>query len=194
VLLTVDEAVFWVTTTHGGHGVHIWNLHLGTVFKILYVGSSTQKTRKGCHRANPGPKWLNVTAIVYTPAEFLIRLSILLQFLRIFIPHQREDKFTFYTIHGLIWCNGLFYLIKFIGLLALCVPRKKLWEPVRYKYIPLLPASPFSLFSSIDFASDISAGYEIPQSRIVTMMEEADCVHFTSGHLVATATMPTHGS
>lgn len=109
MLTTVDIVLFLVTTQQGGHGIHIWNLRTGTVLNLVH--------------------WFDITAIVYTPAECLIRVSILLQYLRIFVPNRRGDRVMYYAIHILVWCNCIFYLSKFIGLLALCVPAYKLWEP-----------------------------------------------------------------
>ena len=39
ILLTANDIVVWVTLVHGGHGVHIWNLRLGTELKLLYARS-----------------------------------------------------------------------------------------------------------------------------------------------------------
>ncbi|KAL8689055.1 MAG: hypothetical protein Q9224_004733, partial [Gallowayella concinna] len=109
IVLVADGVLFWITNNEGGHGAHAWDLHQGTAFRLCY--------------------WFQTTTAVYSPAEFLIKLSILLQYLRIFVPNRKNNRLMFYAIHILIWCNLIFYLSKFIGLLAICVPRRKLWQP-----------------------------------------------------------------
>ncbi|KAL8803404.1 MAG: hypothetical protein Q9182_003202 [Xanthomendoza sp. 2 TL-2023] len=109
LVLVADGVLFWISNLVGGHGAHSWDLQMGTAFRLCY--------------------WFQTTTAVYSPAEFLIRFSILLQYLRIFVPNKRNNRFMFYAIHLLIWCNLIFYLSKFIGLLAICVPRRKLWQP-----------------------------------------------------------------
>ncbi|KAL8806544.1 MAG: hypothetical protein Q9223_004598 [Gallowayella weberi] len=109
IVLVADAVLFWISNLVGGHGAHAWDLLLETAFRLCY--------------------WFQTTAAVYSPAEFLIRLSILLQYLRVFVPNKRNNRVMFYAIHLLIWCNLIFYLSKFIGLLAICVPRRKLWQP-----------------------------------------------------------------
>lgn len=35
--MTAVGVVFCLATVHGGHGIHIWNLHLRPVYELLYV-------------------------------------------------------------------------------------------------------------------------------------------------------------
>ncbi|KAL9579430.1 MAG: hypothetical protein Q9212_005119 [Teloschistes hypoglaucus] len=63
--------------------------------------------------------WVNISAIIHTPSEFLVRLSILLQYLRIFVPRRRNAVIMHYAIYALIACNFVFYPAKFIGFIAL---------------------------------------------------------------------------
>ncbi|KAL8638533.1 MAG: hypothetical protein Q9228_004316 [Teloschistes exilis] len=73
--------------------------------------------------------WTNINAIVLAPEEFLVGLSILLQYLRIFVPHRRNAQVMYHAIYALIASNFAFYLARFVGLIAFCVPREKLWKP-----------------------------------------------------------------
>lgn len=53
----------------------------------------------------------------------------------------------YYAIHAVIACNFVFYLVKFIDVFALCIPREKLWKPVRQTcFLSCLPA--FEIYTS----------------------------------------------
>lgn len=69
----------------------------------------------------------NVIEIIYNPIIFATKLSILLLFLRIFVPNGRST--TYYTIHVLIWLNLFFYIANVPIEIWPCIPRKKLWTP-----------------------------------------------------------------
>lgn len=72
---------------------------------------------------------VNVTSIVYSVTVFFIKLSILLQYLRIFVPNRKGNMAMFLTIHLIIWCNLLFYLLDVAFFIGLCNPRRKVWQP-----------------------------------------------------------------
>lgn len=69
----------------------------------------------------------NVIEIIYNPIIFATKLSILLLFLRIFVPNGRGT--TYYVIHVLIWLNLFFYIANVPIEIWPCIPRKKLWTP-----------------------------------------------------------------
>lgn len=54
------------------------------------------------------------------------KLSILLQFRRIFSPH-RIGK-AYYFIHALIWINLGYYIAADFAIIFICTPRRKLWD------------------------------------------------------------------
>jgi hypothetical protein len=58
----------------------------------------------------------------------LIKVNILLQYVRIFVPRGLRN-FTFWASHGLIWMNVIFYTIFVFLNLFVCQPRKKFWDP-----------------------------------------------------------------
>ena len=58
-----------------------------------------------------------------------VKLSILLQYLRVFVPLRREDLPLFTAIHACIWITILFYLAEVVFLVFLCTPREKIWHP-----------------------------------------------------------------
>ena len=64
------------------------------------------------------PLWLLI--ILFT------KFSILLQYLRIFIPNRGK---TYYLVHWFIWTNNVFFLLQFVLVMFQCIPRRKIWEP-----------------------------------------------------------------
>lgn len=98
-----------MTTRHGG-GVHMWNVQMKQFFALLY--------------------WVNLSSILYGPTIFFIKLSILLQYLRIFVPNRKGNMFMFVGVQACIWSLFLFYLVDTIFEIALCTPRKKIWNPL----------------------------------------------------------------
>ena len=73
---------------------------------------------------------------------FFIRLSILLQYLRIFAPTRKGNMFIFVGVHICIWSNLIFYFVETIFDITMCTPRKKIWNP-------LLPGHCFNVDASI---------------------------------------------
>lgn len=70
-----------------------------------------------------------MSAIVYAPTVFFIKLSILLLYLRIFVPNRKADMFTFVGVHAILWPTLLFYVIHTFFVIFICTPREKLWNP-----------------------------------------------------------------
>ncbi|KAG6993742.1 hypothetical protein G7Y79_00051g086620 [Physcia stellaris] len=70
-VLQIGLAIPSVISTHHGAGFHMWDIQLKTFFSMLY--------------------WTNVSAILYCPVVFLVKLSILLQYLRIFVPNRKGN-------------------------------------------------------------------------------------------------------
>lgn len=75
-------------------------------------------------------EWLklaNAEEICYGPLIFIAKLSILLQYIRIFVPTHRSA--IYYWIVVLIWSNALFYVADTLVEIFQCVPRAKIWDP-----------------------------------------------------------------
>ncbi len=65
--------------------------------------------------------------ILNTPVIYFVKLSILLQFSRLFAPVKSG---TFYwSIQALIWLNTLFYIICMFTKVFQCSPVNKAWQP-----------------------------------------------------------------
>lgn len=75
-------------------------------------------------------KWVNISAVVYGFVVFFIKLSILLQYLRIFAPTRKGNMFIYVGVHLCIWTNLIFYLLETVFEIATCSPRKKIWDPL----------------------------------------------------------------
>ncbi|KAL8792454.1 MAG: hypothetical protein Q9195_004910 [Heterodermia aff. obscurata] len=90
-----------------GGGVHQWDIQLKALIPILY--------------------YTNITSIIYCFTTFIIKLSILLQYLKIFPPVQKRDL-MYWGTHLLIWLNLGFYIADIFAELFLCSPREKYWN------------------------------------------------------------------
>jgi hypothetical protein len=60
----------------------------------------------------------------------LIKISILLQYLRIFVPSRKGNMVLFVAIQFLIWTILLFYSIGTAFDIFMCSPREKIWNPL----------------------------------------------------------------
>ncbi|KAL5376014.1 hypothetical protein DPSP01_010746 [Paraphaeosphaeria sporulosa] len=72
--------------------------------------------------------WYRVSSIFYNIAIVLIKVAMLIQVLRIFVPRGSQSK-TYYIVHGLIWMNLLYYVIIVFLMLFNCQPFEKAWKP-----------------------------------------------------------------
>lgn len=70
---------------------------------------------------------VNAKEIANGPVLYITKLSILLQFMRIFVPHRRGT--AYYFIHLTIWLNLFYYLAATLVSICTCIPRRKIWEP-----------------------------------------------------------------
>lgn len=75
-------------------------------------------------------KYANITEIMYSPIICSAKVSILVQFMRIFVP--RHQGMIYWIIQFVIWTNVGFYLATTLALTFQCTPREKIWHP----YIP----------------------------------------------------------
>lgn len=65
--------------------------------------------------------------ILYCIDMFLIKVAILLQLLRIFVPLNKRNA-MFWICHVLIWLNFCFYTVNVFIAIFLCNPVKKNWS------------------------------------------------------------------
>ena len=107
-----------------GLGLHQWDVplqNLSYLVKVnrLYMSNESQLAK--------GKQLGNLEEILYCPLMFITKLSILLQYLRIFVPNHTGK--LYYTVQFIIWFNLLFYIASTLAEIFGCIPRKKIWEP-----------------------------------------------------------------
>ena len=110
-----------------GGGTHMWDLRLKDFFRLLYVCAQAFFLPYLC---TYNLQWINVSAILYGIIVFLIKLSILLQYLRIFVPSRKGNELLFVAIQTLIWSSFIFYFVESIFAVVICTPREKIWNPL----------------------------------------------------------------
>ena len=64
---------------------------------------------------------------MYGITVFFIKLSILLQYKRIFTPTQKKNL-MYWGVYTVVWLNFAFYLAITIAEIFLCNPREKYWN------------------------------------------------------------------
>ena len=70
---------------------------------------------------------VNYAEILYSIVIFFTKLSILLLYLRVFVPTRRG--ILYYIIQGYIWINLVFYIAIVLARILQCTPRTKIWNP-----------------------------------------------------------------
>ena len=74
-------------------------------------------------------QFTNVWTILYAPIIFLVKLSILLQYLKIFVPARKNNMALFVAIHTTLWSCFIFYVVSTAFQIFMCRPRKAFWQP-----------------------------------------------------------------
>ena len=116
-------------------------------FALQYL-SSGAKTILNLHS-----QLANTTEMIYSPAIFLAKLSILLMYRRLFDTAGTGK--THYLIHILIWANLAFYFPYLAATVFQCVPRARIWDPELKGGCINLQAA-FIAASAINVVSDFS--------------------------------------
>ena len=68
--------------------------------------------------------------IVYHADVFFVKLSILLQYLRIFVSNRKANLPLFVAIQVCTWSIFSFSVINLFLAIFMCNPREKLWNPL----------------------------------------------------------------
>ncbi|KAF2682919.1 hypothetical protein K458DRAFT_48075 [Lentithecium fluviatile CBS 122367] len=71
---------------------------------------------------------LRLGAVFYNISIVLMKVSVLIQILRIFVPHGSSSK-TYWVAHGLMWSNMVYYTIAIFLFIFTCDPVAKAWKP-----------------------------------------------------------------
>ncbi|KAM0794235.1 hypothetical protein BDR22DRAFT_895349 [Usnea florida] len=93
-----------------GAGIHAWDLSLRAFSRTIY--------------------WFDTAVIIYLPGVFFIKLSILLQYLRIFVPNRKGNLALFVAVQICIWSIFSYSVIYLFLNIFMCDPREKLWDPL----------------------------------------------------------------
>lgn len=130
-----------------GAGVHQWDLRLSELESFYKVSSLTiiLSWAKSIQVAY-------VAETYYNPLIFVTKLSILIQYYKIFVAFHGSK--TYWMIQILIWLNALFYFAITLVFIMPCFPIKRFWDPTvpgRCIDLPMvLMASAFiNIFSDI---------------------------------------------
>jgi hypothetical protein len=125
---------------------------LRDVKKFLLVRISTYHSPRPTI-ADRVEKGFHVGAIFYDMTILSLKLAILLQFLRTFIP-TGDRSITFWFTHIVLWANTIFYIIiVFIEIFA-CRPMAKLWDPLITEGKCLNTPLEYLVSASFNFALD----------------------------------------
>lgn len=73
-------------------------------------------------------QYFRIIMAIYSVVIFLIKFSILLQYLRVFLPLKQHNA-MFWTCHALIWLNLVLYLLFLFFTIFSCKPINKYWNP-----------------------------------------------------------------
>lgn len=74
-------------------------------------------------------QYFYIAAVLYGPAICLIRLSIVLQYLQIFVPNKEPFK-IYLAAQVLIWVSAVYCILYTSLLLFGFSPRRKAWDPL----------------------------------------------------------------
>ncbi|KAI1824605.1 hypothetical protein F4861DRAFT_505642 [Xylaria intraflava] len=107
--ITVSIIYFYYDITLGvGVYVHQWDVRVKDLNRITYP--------------------IHAASILYGASIMLLKISILLQWLRIFVPRGTVKGFFYWISHALIWINALLYTSTMISVFASCKPFSRLWD------------------------------------------------------------------
>ncbi|KAF2732862.1 hypothetical protein EJ04DRAFT_607044 [Polyplosphaeria fusca] len=88
--------------------IHSWDMRLETLSTLLVY-----------HR---------VGNIFYNLSIMFIKIAMLIQVLRCFVPRGSQSK-TYYAVHVMLWVTAMYYIAVIIAMLLSCTPIKKAWSP-----------------------------------------------------------------
>lgn len=75
-------------------------------------------------------QWYSIGRILYDITILLIKISILLQYLRIFVPDRKSNMRLFVAIQVAMWSVFIFYFAVTTFNIVTCTPREKMWNPL----------------------------------------------------------------
>ncbi|RYP29951.1 hypothetical protein DL767_006484 [Monosporascus sp. MG133] len=134
-VLLADFGLCYRMTAFPGIFVHQWDVRLGDFINFL--------------------KFVFISSQVYIFAIVPIKVAILLEWLRIFVPRGTRNL-VFWTSHILIWTNVIFYLSIVVALNVACTPYEYNWNILLQGSCERVDTKDTNLSASVfNFLSDV---------------------------------------
>lgn len=157
VTFVVQCAIQLVLLDHN-YGVHKWNIRVKDIYVDLPVRAQFRFPRIPRKTLTGYEQYARVARILYCVNIFLIKLAILLQLLRVFVPLKQRNA-MFWTCHLLIWLNFFYYATYIFLTIFVCKPIRKGWSqrvypPIEGKCLHLTAA--YEAGAAINTVSDFS--------------------------------------
>jgi hypothetical protein len=112
-----------------GAGVHQWQVTLDQLFHQLYVRAFLHTLSMTFDLLL---QWANTAQVIYCPLSFLVKMAILLQYLKLFAPSRSANKLMFFGSWMTMAATFIAYVVFMFWTLFYCTPRRMIW----YKLIP----------------------------------------------------------
>ncbi|KAF2692290.1 hypothetical protein K458DRAFT_326288 [Lentithecium fluviatile CBS 122367] len=106
--LIIAEVVMGYFMVKWGAGVHQWQITLDQLFHQLY--------------------WANLGQIIYCPLSFVVKMAILLQYLRLFAPGRSVNKLMWYGAWATMISCAILYTVLMFWTMFYCNPREAIWN------------------------------------------------------------------
>jgi hypothetical protein len=123
--LIITEIALGYQMVKWGAGVHQWQVTLGQLFEQLYVSWHISFC---AFRRLTAPQWANAAQIVYCPLSFVVKMAILLQYLRLFAPSRKGHEFMWYGAWATIGATFMVYGFFTFWTMFYCRPRRFIWD------------------------------------------------------------------
>ncbi|KAH8667557.1 hypothetical protein BGZ60DRAFT_377124 [Tricladium varicosporioides] len=138
-------------------------------------------------------QWSNLVQILYGPCILAVKLSILLQYLRIFVPSRQSNKSMFIALSITFTAHLLFYTVDTFFQIFSCNPREKAWDrTIIHGRCFDLPAT-FVASGAVNVVSDfvllVLPIYSVWCLKISTRQKVAISGVFATGLLVCVASI-----
>lgn len=114
-----------------GVHVHEWDIKLRDLERCLWVRPPCSKP---CYSIKEQfiltvLKFIHLGSLTYGISIMFVKLAILLDWLRMFVPLGQKNK-LYWFFQGLIWSNVVFYVSGTFLEIFRCWPRQKIWDPL----------------------------------------------------------------
>jgi hypothetical protein len=125
---------------------------------------------------------------MYGPVIFIVKLSILLQYMRIFVPTRQSNIGMYLGILAVFWAHLLFYIIDTFFQIFSCNPREKAWNKLILTGhcfdLPTIFVASGAVNVVSDFAVLILPIYSVWRLKITTRQKIQVSAAFATGLVV----------